>query len=92
MHGDGFMAGSGDASGHACGWYGFEMLPPLFCARLRAQNRGGILAVRMQGSGQLYCALATFSCAAGCLPMTTVLRRLATSSAALRTGSSSVWT
>lgn len=36
MHGDGLMAGSDDASGHACGWHGFDMLPPLFDARQRA--------------------------------------------------------
>jgi len=36
MHGNGLMADSGDASGNACGWRGFQMLPPLFCARWRA--------------------------------------------------------
>jgi hypothetical protein len=36
MHGEGFMTSSIDASDHACDWHGFQMLPPLFCARWRA--------------------------------------------------------
>lgn len=48
MHQDGFMMSSDDANGHACDWRGFEMLPPLFYARWRVQNRGGIFVVKCQ--------------------------------------------
>lgn len=48
MHVHNAIADSANASGRTRGWRDVERLPPLFCARWRAQNRGGTLAFRMQ--------------------------------------------